>query len=871
MSRVGDGYIELGLGYGANGTAYIVAADTVNTYYLIICSHADGFNHVYVVNSTKIRDGLSGISLDKRMALFGIFPMASYCPATHRFSAKSSCHFGYLRFNIDISSSEKFETPSWPLVIPATAMDSTGWPGIFRGTLYFCWVTRKYQFQAREQSLAGRTLAITRNDLLRAPKSSRFLDQDFDAPGRPSPKAKMVNGSTLGRHTIVIFSILKYDARESSPGTVAEATMQANFTAGDEASLFTPPESPVLAPSSPSATVEGLQCALGLLENFNGHLRPDGMFVVTEKVAVVSRNTKGPRESHSQSALAKPAGRALTMSDPPPLGPRWRPQHTHPQTVAQVSYQHTSAPTLPPFPVWPPTEVGPSAPRNPHPQFVATGGSGNMQYAGMGLPGRMSLTGLHRDVPLQQALLAEPRVSGRYAMGRPYPVPSQIESYAAPYTRSTTGRSSTLSGALTPTKMFPETRFDGVPHVQSTTFMCHPVLFQAHGVTYYGAQPTEIAGPPAHGHYPGVPTRLPIPGLTANHSQQPTRSSTQNDVQVRRFLGSTQQSFFSVAQRPETRNVAAPAVALQHAPSTAHTTNTGNPPDTPDALSATLAFASIVPPPPTSKKEKKSKKRAAPAADLVRAPALENGRPQTAARKLYVAALVEAALPSHQYTSYDCPVLTMEQGIVKKCDSYKVDAADLQPHLVVCHGFPTMKEIEKARRTDSPFAKIQCVCGTLAPDGEVIPPVGKACKAIAVEKMGAHIASCHLHAYWFSCSACEGSFPTRKGMKRGDNSYEKHFTTCPGPPPPAVREGPPAKRRRLRMEVVDVESFYYWTALQHRFRLDRVDRTQEERDRTSIIGSSALFSPDSQLSAGQAGTESTGKGWRRGIESEGTD
>ncbi|KAJ7648405.1 hypothetical protein B0H17DRAFT_1215671 [Mycena rosella] len=562
--------------------------------------------------------------------------------------------------------------------------------------------------------------------------------------------------------------------------------------------------------------VEGIQCALGLLDNFTGYLRPDGMFVVTEKVAVVSKDTKGPRESHSQSALAKPGECALTMSVPPPLGPQWWPQHTsnsHLRTVAQGSDQQTFAPTLPPFPAWPLTEVGASAPRNPHSQFVATGGSANIQYAGKGLPGRMSVAGLHRDVPSQQALLAEPRVSGRYAMGdgRPYPVPSK------------------------PAKVLPATPFDGAPHVQSTTFMCHPVSFQAHGATYYGAHPTEIAGPPAHGHHPGVPTRLPLLGSTANHSQQPTRSSTLNDVQVRRFPGSTQQLFPSTAQRPETRNVAAPAAPWAPArvpgqssngvasvvpspshplpphsntrPSTAHTTSKSDPPDTPDALSATLAFASIVPPPPTSKKEKMSKKRAAPVPDLVRAPVvLDNGHPQTAARKLYVAALVEAALPSHQYTSYDCPVLTMEHGVVKKCDSYKVDAADLQSHLVVCHGFPPMKKIEKAKRANSPLAKIQCVCGTLAPNGEVIPPVGKACKAIAVEKMGAHIASCHLHAYWFSCSACKGSFPTRKGMKMRDNSYEKHFTTCPGPLPPAVREGPPAKRRRLEVEVVDVDA-----------------------------------------------------------------
>ncbi|KAJ7655461.1 hypothetical protein B0H17DRAFT_1146452 [Mycena rosella] len=78
MSRVGDGYIELGLGYPANGTAYIVAADTVNTYHLIICSHADGFNHVYVANSTKIRHGLPGIPLDKRMILFGDIPEGEF-------------------------------------------------------------------------------------------------------------------------------------------------------------------------------------------------------------------------------------------------------------------------------------------------------------------------------------------------------------------------------------------------------------------------------------------------------------------------------------------------------------------------------------------------------------------------------------------------------------------------------------------------------------------------------------------------------------------------------------------------------------------------------------------------------------------------
>jgi uncharacterized C2H2 Zn-finger protein len=68
----------------------------------------------------------------------------------------------------------------------------------------------------------------------------------------------------------------------------------------------------------------------------------------------------------------------------------------------------------------------------------------------------------------------------------------------------------------------------------------------------------------------------------------------------------------------------------------------------------------------------------------------------------------------------------------------------------------------------------------------------------ALDKMGAHIAACHLRSEWFRCSSCDKLYADRK-------KYGAHFDKCDEYLRPDVSvEGPSQKRARLQEPAVDV-------------------------------------------------------------------
>ncbi|KAJ7454426.1 hypothetical protein FB451DRAFT_1373530 [Mycena latifolia] len=567
-----------------------------------------------------------------------------------------------------------------------------------------------------------------------------------------------------------------------------------------EGSLFTPPGSPTptSAPSLPSPTVEGHASFGDLLDNWDTVLGDDGMVTFVAKAAVDTARALSPPISGSQSIMAEPHARTWAATAPTQAAAQWQ-NYSIPnyylESVQEPSYQHSFAPAgLPPLPVWPVMDPAPSAAEDS--QAMSQRVTRSLAQ-GRTPAGRTTYAFLHHDIDSRHSFAPDlPRTfRGHQVANKDDASPTQMGPYAhALPPCGTTSRlvnvypSSALAGVSATTAMVAHaTATDAAYGGQFKHYSQYPPPPQAPGGTYgaqssaFGRSQDAYGQLPAYGNYPSNMIWPPIPESAANHSRQPTPSN------ALRFIPALQQFALPPSSAPQYTEAATsswarahggsgnatqiPAASSSHAllagssvrPSAALSTSQTKLPTMPAAPSPGAASTSGVPPGLTAW----SKKRPAPAVF-----------PHTPLGPHSLEQVLEMAKPNHGNQSYTCKVSTMADGTPSSCHRHDMHGspAGLQRHLAECHGFPDAAQAKRQHRTYA-----ACVW-----DSE------KPCyKLVALDKMGAHIASCHLKAHYYPCGYCGGQFASKR-------KYADHFAqsaACLAHV--SAREGPPEKRRRV--------------------------------------------------------------------------
>ncbi|KAJ7437410.1 hypothetical protein FB451DRAFT_1451693 [Mycena latifolia] len=565
-----------------------------------------------------------------------------------------------------------------------------------------------------------------------------------------------------------------------------------------EGSLFTPPGSPTStsAPPLPSATAEGLPGVEEFLDNWDGVLGDDRMLTFVAKGAADTAPALSPPISGSQSGVAKPLGRALVGTAPTLAAAQWQTYslpNYHLESGSDLQYEHAFAPLgLPPLPVWP--DMEPAASASEHQQTMARHVPRSMLQAPAWAPmGVVDVSHIDRDT--SQALVVPPSrpFRGHGVTSATYLHPRQMgpHAHALPPCGTTSGLFDAylppdLSGrSAVTTTVARATATDAAYDTYFTHFSHYPMPPPQAPGGIYDAHSTQVIRPRRES-----PVEEPQPSAFERsrdaYGQLPAQP-TASDIQ--RFIPPSQQFAVPPSSAPQNAHAAAPSswarpyvprpsgngaqmsaasssrtpqAGSSARPSAAQFTSQTKPPNIRAAPSPGAASTSGVPPGLTAW----PKKRPAPAA--LPMPLGPHSLEQ----------ILEMAKPNHGNQSYACQVSTMTDGTPSSCRKHDMQGspAGLQRHLAECHGFPDAAQAKCQHRTYA-----ACVW-----DSE------KPCyKLVALDKMGSHIANCHLKSHYYPCGYCGGQFASKR-------KYADHFAQSAGClAHVSAREGPPEKRRRV--------------------------------------------------------------------------
>ncbi|KAJ7438158.1 hypothetical protein FB451DRAFT_1449732 [Mycena latifolia] len=570
--------------------------------------------------------------------------------------------------------------------------------------------------------------------------------------------------------------------RPTAVTTLAVQMMENTLNAEYEGSLLTPPGSPTptSAPSLPSATVEEQASVEDLLDNSDTLLGDDGLVSFVANGSMDTAAVLHPPISASQSAVAKPLGRALVGTAP---------------TLAAAQWQTYSLPNCH-------LESGADLPSVLRPHGEA--------------PARQAKDAfLHHDTSAQHTFL--PRAfRGHEVANAAYASLIQRGSYtpALPPFDSPPG----LFDA------YPPSALTGAPvtiatvaraMVANTAYDAHYTNFSHYTVPpggIYGTHSTQVTRPrrespikpsasggpqdahgqlSAYGYYPSniydlathprvgsklfkvILIFLIVSLLLRPYGQPPVSVS---DIQ--RFIPASQQFTLSPSSALQDASAAQSSWARARAPRrsanathiSAPSTSRAPPAASSVRLSGAQRFTDLQAPFPTASR---------PAPAPTGSPGLTarpKKRPAPAGISETVKTIVEQAKPEHEYKYY---IPNGGQHAMRALRGENRRSAREAPGP---SRLGTRRKEYKAQKQK--FANIVCLWAEAN--------TGKPCTAaVSLPTMGSHIARCHLRSTYWACRYCKGLSPDKR-------TYAAHFERCEKYLAHVkATQGPAQKRRRV--------------------------------------------------------------------------